>query len=239
MFNSEVGAHAPTFVKRVTADYEISEDLKGSPKWPFAEFRLRGLRLRLLHGLHGLHHHLVREIRLQLSPKALLARACSPCACAFRHRQKSMACFHPTPIASSRAPLQGCRIASCENKPKRFSNARLRLQAPVCLPQATRGILAMQFCHFSVPLVAAVFAAGFPFGASAASLNACLHRHKGRRRFAVGTGGPTTSCQYDTRAGNVVVTFDPTNHNQYASRAKAGYGVVAEDRSGHGRRSSV
>ena len=95
----------------------------------------------------------------------------------------------------------------------------------------------MQLRHFSVPLIAAAFAAGVPFGASAASPNACSIVTKADVAFAVGpgtispgkpqpqhAGDPTTSCQYDSPAGNVVVTFDPTNYNQYLSRAKAGYG---------------
>lgn len=40
------------------------------------------------------------------------------------------------------------------------------------------------------------------------------------RRYA---GDPTSECQYDTDAGNVVVTFDPTNENQFFSRWQAGY----------------
>ena len=39
-------------------------------------------------------------------------------------------------------------------------------------------------------------------------------------------GDPVSECQYDTEAGNVVVTFDPTNHSQFFSAVRASYGVL-------------
>lgn len=105
----------------------------------------------------------------------------------------------------------------------------------------------MQFRHFTAALIAGVLCAALPFEASAASPNACSIVTKADVSFAVGAGtiaagkpqpqyagDPTTTCQYETPAGNVVVTFDPTNYNQYLSRAKAGYGSAVKTVPGMG-----
>jgi hypothetical protein len=93
----------------------------------------------------------------------------------------------------------------------------------------------MQFRCFRLLLAVAVVIAAFPSPASAAQGNACsvVTRADVGAVVAKGTvtpgrlrtyaGDPTSECQYDSDAGNVVVTFDPTNRNQFLSSYKAGF----------------
>jgi hypothetical protein len=90
--------------------------------------------------------------------------------------------------------------------------------------------------YVGLPLAVALLIAAFPSQTRSASLNACsIVTHAdvaavvGKGTVTPGklqpqyAGDPTTTCQYDTEAGNVVVTLDPTNHNQFLSRYKAGF----------------
>jgi len=103
-------------------------------------------------------------------------------------------------------------------------------------------------CRFLRTLfAAAILMAAIPFQASAAPVNACSVVTRADVGSAVGhgavtpgkkmkqyAGDPTSVCQYDTEAGNVVVTFDPTNHNQFFSSYKAGYASSLQSISGIG-----
>jgi len=94
----------------------------------------------------------------------------------------------------------------------------------------------MQFLCFRSLLTLAVAIAALSSPVSAAQSNACSVVTRADVGSAVGNGtvaqgrlqpmyagDPTSVCQYDSNAGNVVVTFDPTNHNQFLSSYKAGF----------------
>ena len=96
----------------------------------------------------------------------------------------------------------------------------------------------MRFRYFRVFLTVAFLIAAFRSRSFAGSTNACTIVTRADVGTAVGHGtvtpgklqqypnDPTSQCQYDTDAGNVVVLFDPADGDRNFSAVQGSYGAL-------------